>query len=1007
MPLAAQGLIDITFTSSDTTPDPGQSITLTASVTSYADGLEGCNIYDLGSGNSDGQSGGTSIATGFFNGAYTGSMSTSFTIPSGTAAGSYTFRAYAEDEYGLGESAWLVVTVQSPAPANTAPTVSISASSTSITAGQSVTITATASDTDGTISNVKFYRNSALAKTDTTSSYTYTYSNATAGSHSFYAVATDNDGATGTSTTVTVSAANVAPTVSISASSTSITAGQSVTITATASDTDGTISNVKFYRNSALAETDTSSPYTYIYSNAAAGSHSFYAIATDDDGATGTSNTVTVPNTPPTVTLSARATTIEESGSTILTASASDTDGTIVTYAFYRGSALLQSGPLPTYKFNNPTAGGHRFTVTVTDDGGATATSGSVLVLVNPTAVQWADANGDGLYDEVLATLEIPSTVLTTVTVNGIGLWIETYLGDLGLPAAYYVSIRVPASLTPVGFNYQLQSAFSGGPWQNAGPQLPGSTNGIFACPSGLAQEFLDLLPDHSRVVRLAKASHKIGSLFQADFNGDGFYDNVQEVSYEVRAIDNENGELIIVVDCPEDVIGCANPVVELDGGWTPIAQAGNGITEVLSTAPAYPCEDTPNDCTTDSRVYRIDIGIGLNFGFAAPTNVAVGLEDINDHANTSDDVTITPWNTVLPITDNNIAWIDAHTSAQNAAPRMPQLEFQIRGQESGVALEAKLAVQYNRGNDLRSSRNQTEDTVKIPSNGAYTRVTGDTWEIWRSYQTARFFGGDATLTYRLTRGTQVVLAPQTIKFRIGGENPDDMRCKTYIQAQTDAGSTGNLWFAYAIAKHETKAQNSNNLYYNQFYELPRHVNDVGRPVWGPDDDRLTGSRPGGYGIFQITVDNIPREQIWDWQENVKAGLMILRSKRSQAVSWMSSQRLQAGNTDPPSHTVSGVQFADGTNRTMVDAVTMKAFNGASRPNFDKPDSGTVVGFILDPHSSDHYCYWRTHYRRQDDPSDPRWVNGTVVAAPNPGWALSRLNNGGRNYVQLICVEVD
>ena len=80
---------------------------------------------------------------------------------------------------------------------------------------------------------------------------------------------------------------------------------------------------------------------------------------------------------------------------------------------------------------------------------------------------------------------------------------------------------------------------------------MPGSTNGIFECPGGLASTVLNLLPDHYRVVRLAKASHKIGSLFQADFDGDGFYEDVQEVSYEVSAIDSENGELIIVVDCP------------------------------------------------------------------------------------------------------------------------------------------------------------------------------------------------------------------------------------------------------------------------------------------------------------------------------------------------------------------------------------------------------------------------------------------------------------------------
>ena len=339
----------------------------------------------------------------------------------------------------------------------------------------------------------------------------------------------------------------------------------------------------------------------------------------------------------------------------------------------------------------------------------------------------------------------------------------------------------------------------------------------------------------------------------------------------------------------------------------------------------------------------------------------------------------------------------------------MPQLEFRIPGLEQGVTLEAKLEVQYNRGNGTRTERNQSEDRVRIPSSGAYTQVTGDTWQIWRSYQTASFFGGDATLTYRLMKNTDEVLSPQTINFRSGGRNSDDARCKAYIQAKPDAGPTDNLWFAYAIAKHETKALNNRIIYYNQFYELTILEIDVGRPVWG--NDGL--NRPGGYGIFQVsgtTSDNfanISREQIWNWQVNVDAGYTILKNKRTEANVWMTSQRSQAGSTVLPSHTVSGVQFAEETQRTMEDAVTMKAYNGASRPNFDKPDNGSVTGFIIDPHSSGHYCYWRTHYIRQDDPNDPNLDEGTVVQALNPAWALSRLNSEGFNYVQRICMEVE
>ena len=43
------------------------------------------------------------------------------------------------------------------------------------------------------------------------------------------------------------------------------------------------------HRDGTLVGTDSSAPYTYSYSNASAGRHNFYASATDDQGATGTS----------------------------------------------------------------------------------------------------------------------------------------------------------------------------------------------------------------------------------------------------------------------------------------------------------------------------------------------------------------------------------------------------------------------------------------------------------------------------------------------------------------------------------------------------------------------------------------------------------------------------------------------------------------------------------------------------------------------------------------------
>ena len=403
-----------------------------------------------------------------------------------------------------------------------------------------------------------------------------------------------------------------------------------------------------------------------------------------------------------------------------------------------------------------------------------------------------------------------------------------------------------------------------------------------------------------------------------------------------------DSDELFIKVDCPDGVIGCDQDNTELvindNGSWIIVDENQSIARDINPGDTDYPSSGvTPNDRVVAVAESRFRGPPLLSFFFVEVNPVPVELKDINDHDSTSDDVTITPWDKTQNITENNIAWIDAHTSAQDSAqdsaPRMPQLEFRIPGLEQGVTLEAKLEVQYNRGNGTRTERNQSEDRVRIPSSGAYTQVTGDTWQIWHSYQTAIFFGGDATLTYRLMKNTDEVLSPQTINFRIGGRNPDEARCKAYIQAQPNAGINGTMSFMYAIAKHETKAQNRDSLYYNQFYKLPIHKKDVGRPVWGNDGPNL----PGGYGIFQVSgtasdhLANVSREQIWNWQENVKAAFVIishniksgLASRFYVDIKDDSAAHLEAFNECPPPNiTSSGRTF------TSDIAIWITAYNG-------------------------------------------------------------------------------
>ncbi|HSQ42447.1 MAG TPA: Ig-like domain-containing protein [Fibrobacteraceae bacterium] len=97
---------------------------------------------------------------------------------------------------------------------------------------------------------------------------------------------------------------NQAPTVSLTSPTDGATSTGAFTLTATASDSDGSVSSVAFYIGTTLVGTATSSPYSVSVSGLSSGTYSVIAVATDNDGLTGTSDfvTVTVNSTDPTIT---------------------------------------------------------------------------------------------------------------------------------------------------------------------------------------------------------------------------------------------------------------------------------------------------------------------------------------------------------------------------------------------------------------------------------------------------------------------------------------------------------------------------------------------------------------------------------------------------------------------------------------------------------------------------------------------------------------------------------
>lgn len=221
--------------------------------------------------------------------------------------------------------------------------------------GADVTITAEANDSDGTITQVQFFQDSTSVGVVYQAPYVITLSHFATGTYRFTAVATDNSGATKTSRPVQIfvgnacraaawtatavyvagdvvsfaghqwkakwwtsgeapgtsgqwgvwedagacgaNAQNALPTVRITSpiNNVSYKTGEEILLSAEAADSDGTIAKVEFFQDNVSLGSDTEAPFAIRLDGIAApGNHTFKALATDNNGAVGTSAVVQV-----------------------------------------------------------------------------------------------------------------------------------------------------------------------------------------------------------------------------------------------------------------------------------------------------------------------------------------------------------------------------------------------------------------------------------------------------------------------------------------------------------------------------------------------------------------------------------------------------------------------------------------------------------------------------------------------------------------------------------------
>ncbi|MBC7485258.1 MAG: RICIN domain-containing protein [Cytophagaceae bacterium] len=188
---------------------------------------------------------------------------------------------------------------------------------------------------------------------------------------------------------------NNLPTVSITAPSATAVFDSPASITFTSSAADnGSVAKVEYYNGATKIGQATANPYSFTWSNVAADTYTITARATDNQGGVTVSaalsvkvNQGTAPvNQAPNVILTAPAngSSYNAPASIIISANASDNDGTIAKVEFYNGMQKLgedASSPY-SYTISNAAAGTYTISVKAFDDKGASTTSGSASVTV-------------------------------------------------------------------------------------------------------------------------------------------------------------------------------------------------------------------------------------------------------------------------------------------------------------------------------------------------------------------------------------------------------------------------------------------------------------------------------------------------------------------------------------------------------------------------------------------------------------------------------------------------
>jgi len=231
------------------------------------------------------------------------------------------------------------------------------------------------------------------------------------------------------------------------------TAGANISIIASASQVDGSISEVVFYNGATLLRTVTSSPYTYMWNNVAAGTYNLTAVATDNTGLSSTSSVVRV---------------IVNLATVSPAITTQPTSQTVIAPATATFSCAASGNPTPTYQWQVSTNGGTTYS-SISGATNASYTTPATSSANNGTEYECVATNTAGSATSTAATMNVDyAPVITTQPTSQ----------TVSAPATATFSCAASGNPTPT---YQWQVSTNGGSTYSS---ISGATNASYTTPA-------------------------------------------------------------------------------------------------------------------------------------------------------------------------------------------------------------------------------------------------------------------------------------------------------------------------------------------------------------------------------------------------------------------------------------------------------------------------------------------------------------------------------------------